>query len=261
MAIWDSPYFQNVFSDFITIAILIVAGWVFYRASRRRSMLRFFECAESRRLLLCLSNLSIKLWSARDLKGLPRSYSGPAVPGYEARLLPIAYKAFVAPVPGFDEQRGFLRFFALRDLELSVVISPREPDALESADTVITVGSAGYNAGSEVAESPTSGAVAKLRLSPPAGVVLTEGGRSERSYIGSQYAIVQKVYNQVREQWFFEVAGSTNAGTTAAYLYLLRNWPKLARRYGNGPGSGFIVILTVEAGQDLPGVAYQSTIL
>jgi hypothetical protein len=240
---WNNSYFENVASDFITLALVVGAGGIYYRLSRRRRLLRFFECTSSQSLTIYLSRLQIDYGTAIDLDGNPRSYSGPAVPGYEIDLTRNAYRSFLAPVPGLEDQRGFFRFFALRDLQLFIRQSPADVGGLTTTGTIIAVGSRHYNAASLMAETHEREAYATLN-----GAVLLfrrVRGEAPTDCSGPDRALIQKTYHSARGQWLFEVAGSTARATREAYDHLLRHWASLYSDYGSGVGSGFALIIEV----------------
>ena len=226
MTIFGNPYFQNVASDFITIAFLTLAGTLVYRFSRRRGLLRFFGCAKTRKLCLYLSNLDILFGGAIDPEGKPRGYRGPSTPGYELPFIPAIYRLFQAPVPGLSSQPGLWRYLALRDVEIVASPAPGSILDIDEKATLVTVGSLGYNTVSREVERSFKPSV---QLSTDGYVISPDGVRHD----GSEYAIVGKYYSPERKQWAFYTAGPTRVGTTGAFLYLVRHWADLRRTFGD----------------------------
>jgi hypothetical protein len=182
---WENAYFQNVASDFITLAILLAVGGVAYRTTQRRRLLSFFQCRRERRVVLYLSNLSLDRGASKDARGTPRAFAGSAVPSYELDLVAPAYRLFLAPVPGLEGQKGFLALLALKDLEVHVAPSPLDPTAIDETGTLVAIGSTAYNVVSGLADDPAVAPMAQLN--PDTGqLVLTKsrssfyGGRNHR---------------------------------------------------------------------------------
>lgn len=242
MGIFGNPYFQNVASDFIGLAIIALFGVLGYLLSRRRQLLRFFGCSGTRRIHLYLSNLDIVFGGAKDSSGLTRTYHGPSTPGYELPFIPALYRLFMAPVPGVSSQSGFWRYLALREVEVDASPAPRSAQDIDESSTIITVGSIGYNTISKEVERCFE---PRIRLDPAGYIILPDGMR----YDGADYALVAKCYHSVRKQWAFYVAGPTRIGTTSAFSYLIQHWDDLRKRFGDQ--SSFCVTIRVIDGDPL----------
>ncbi|MEJ2887719.1 hypothetical protein [Actinomycetospora aeridis] len=236
---WNSPYFQNVASDFITLALLLGIGGVAYRVTNRQRLVSFFRCASERTVVVYLSNLVIEQWHSKDMDGSIRSYHGSAVPAYELDLVAPAFALFLAPVPGLEGQRGLLGALALRDILVRVAVSPGEVADVQQSGTLIVLGSSGYNVAARLAEVPASQPFATL--DPRGYIDLAHGRRGDLA--GADIAMIQKLYHAERGQWIFHVAGPTRAGTICAYFYLLNRWKSLAREFG--PAVPFVKVLRV----------------
>jgi hypothetical protein len=226
MGVIHNVYYQNVMSTAITFAIAVVAGTLYYYFSRRRRLLRFFGCSGSRRIRLYLSNLDIVRGGAKDPSGLMRSYHGSSTPGYELRFIPAIFQLFLAPVPGLSDQLGWLRFLALREVEIDAAPSPKSVQDIDASATIITVGSAGYNTVSGEVETNFE---PRVLVDPDGYVVAPDGTR----HVGLEYAVLAKCRHPSRLQWAFYAAGPTRVGTTSAFLYLIQNWSSLSKEFGD----------------------------
>ena len=226
-AIIGNGYFQNVASNYITIVIAIIVGAVIYQFSRRRSLLSFFGCSKTRRIRLYLSNLYIPPFAATDPSGLPRSFEGSAIPGYELPFVPAIFRLFLAPVPGLSDQPGWWKALALRDVEIDASPSPRSVADIDESATLITVGSGGYNVVSREVEENFQ---PRVQVEPGAPFQVTS---PDVQYQGPEYAIVAKCRHPSREQWAFYVAGASQFGTTSAFNYLIQNWSSLRKQFGD----------------------------
>lgn len=236
MNLLGNPYFQNVASDFISIIILIFAGTLAYRLSRRRRLLSFFGCTRNRKIRLYLSNLNIKFGGAMDSSGVPRSYEGSSTPGYELVFIPAMYNLFLAPVPGLSSQPGWWKYLALREVEIVTTPSPGSVQDIDSTATIITVGSVGYNTVSGEVERTFTPSV---HLDPGGSIISPD--RTQHN--GTDYALLAKCYHSERKQWAFYVAGSTKIGTTSAFSYLILHWPELRKEFGDR--SPFSVVIHI----------------
>jgi len=53
----ENPWVQNVGSEFLALAILLIVGWLAYRLTSRGPLLSFFGIRRSRKLFVYLSHL------------------------------------------------------------------------------------------------------------------------------------------------------------------------------------------------------------
>lgn len=235
MTLLDNPYFQNIASDLLTVLLLVAVGGFWYLLSRRRRLLLFFGCSRTRKITLYLSNLEIVRGGALDPEGRPRGYVGSSTPGYELPFIAAAYRLFLSPVPGLSSQPGRWKYIALRDVHLSVSPAPVSTLDINSNATIITVGSIGYNTVSRVVEEHFG---TSTRLDPAGRLTCSDG----TVYAGRGYALVEKCYNSQRKQWAFYVAGAARNETTGAFEYLVQNWARLRRDFGD---SAFSIIIRI----------------
>ena len=80
----NNPYFQNVVSNFLALAILIVLGLLVYYSGSRRPRLSFFGIQRTKKLVVYLSHLRVRSGGAIGVDGSPRSFGESAIPDYEA---------------------------------------------------------------------------------------------------------------------------------------------------------------------------------
>ncbi len=234
---WANPYVQNVVSEFIAIALIVATGWLVYKLTGRARLLRFFDCAASKRVVLYLSNLRVRAGGSLGVDDVPRAFNEVAIPLYEVNLVSLFQRLFNFVVPGVDSQPGFLRSLLISDVAVDVLASPLQDDEIERSATLIAVGSPGYNVASRRIERAfhalgtfnTDMNALCLSGAPP----LVDPG----------CAFVQRAVDPVSGQTVFYVAGPTSVGTTAAAYFLASRWKYLATKYpGNRP---FCVMLRV----------------
>lgn len=219
----------NILAEFFALLILIIIGWVFVRLTHRRRLLRFFSLGKQKRLVVYLSNLSVRRGGAVGTDGLPRSFGQAAVPEYEVRLIGPVRRLFNLLVPGVDQLPGPLRTLLLSDVDVDILAAPSTGSALEAVAPFMAVGSPGYNSASAEVEggfSPLAGFV-----NDNAAIQL-QGAYPIRD---PRCGFVQRAIHPDRGQVAFYVAGISSAGTTAAVRYLLEQWRPLSKKYSTRP--------------------------
>jgi len=225
--ILDNSYFQNVVSEFIALVILLILGWSVHKFTHRSQLLRFFRVADSKRVVVYLSNLSIPKGGAIDIDGIPRSFQESAVPAYETRLPALFQRLFNFIVPGADSLPGFLKSILVSDVSVEILVSPLSENEVERDVTLITFGGPGYNIVSRRIEqtfhsfgkfTPDGGSIVLQQMSP-----LND----------PRCAFVQRVIDQTTGQQGFYVAGISSLATTGAAYFLATQWRFLAKKYSN----------------------------
>jgi len=241
---FNNPYFQNVASDFITLVILVLIGWLIYSFSHRSPLLKFFGIKKTKKIVLYLSHLRIRAGQncgAVGVDDVVRSFQESALPLYETRLIAIFQRLFNFVIPGISSQPGFLKWLLISDVEVEVLPSPLNIDDVERQTTFIAIGSPGYNIASTKVENIfrslgrfTRGNLAiELNGSPP----LTD----------TTCSFVQRVVDQTTGQYAFYVAGMSSLGTTGAAYFLASRWQYLTNKY---PGDKPFCIMLRISGTD-----------
>ena len=70
----NNPWFQDIASNLLTLAILIVLGWLVYYSDSRRHRLSFFGIQRTKKLVVYLSHLRVQRGGAIGVDGTPRSF-------------------------------------------------------------------------------------------------------------------------------------------------------------------------------------------
>jgi hypothetical protein len=65
----NNPWFQNVASNFLALAILIVLGLLVYYSGSRRPRLSFFGIQRTKKLVVYLSHLRVRSGGAIGVDG------------------------------------------------------------------------------------------------------------------------------------------------------------------------------------------------
>jgi hypothetical protein len=232
-----ADYWVSVSTNIVAALIwtvFVAATVAFGYWLRRRRVLKFFGLQNHARVVIYSSRLWVPCLTSLGPDDAPRSFEGIASPGYEAKLIADIYVFFDgwAPLPRWA---GSLIW---QDIAVEPLVSP-PPGEIEQHDTLIAIGSPGYNRVSEAIEAELAPPVRFIddnrALALPGGTPLTD----------TALGAVQRLVNTSTGQVAFYVGGPSAAGTTAATNYLLREWKTLAKRPLDRPS---YVIVKAKAG-------------
>ena len=143
---------ENLVSDAIFVVAVMVLGWLFYAATRRRSLLRFFWINESRRLTIYLSNHRVTPGGSLGTDGQPRSFQGTAVSFAEMLAASRFRDSFNYLLPSLAEKPGLLSRLLISDVRVQLHPSPLEEGLIEHITTIITLGGPAHNLASRYAQ-------------------------------------------------------------------------------------------------------------
>jgi acyl-CoA synthetase (NDP forming) len=177
-------------------------------------------------LTIYLSHLRIKKGGAIDIDGIDRTFQGSAIAVGEARAASTLGNLFNFLIPGLENQHGILRALSLRDVAVSIEVSPLNESDIPRDQTIVTVGSPGYNLVSKWAENNLNPLIRfdnensefKANTMPPV-TDLKQG-------------MVQVLWDADNNRRVFYVAGLSEQGTVAALLYLSLKWDDLSSNLG-----------------------------
>jgi hypothetical protein len=237
---WLENIAQNLVAELLFLFILLALGWLLYRVTHRRSLLSFFGITHSKRLVVYLSNLSIRQGGAVGVDGLPRSFGESALPAYEVDLIPWLQRLFNYVVPGTTEQPGLLKWLQLSDVAVEFVPSPFDESAIESESTFIAVGSPGYNRASSYIEGSLH-SIGRF-VDDNCAIALAETSPLHSDH----YAFVQRA-GSARQRAFY-LAGVSSRATTGAVRYLVSQWRDLNKKYPGGKPFCVMLRITSEDG-------------
>ena len=223
----------NLVADLIWVLLAAAAIGLWYR-TRRRRVLKFFGLQNHRRVVIYASQLDVVRWGSLRPDGSQGGFKGIATPDYEAKL--------IAPIEVFfDRFAPRLRWQGTPLLSWAdiTVVWPPPAGEIEPRDTLIAIGSPGYNVVSEAIEANFAALV--TFVDDNRALALSGGVRFTDPDVGA----VQRLVNTTTGQVAFYVGGLYEQGTTAATNYLLNEWKHLAKRYSDGQ---FYVIVKAKAG-------------
>ena len=218
--------FENLAADAVFLLILIVLGSGFYLWGRRK-LLGLFGLKAGQPLTVYLSRVFVISGGSVGPDSRPRSFQGPTVTAAEAQAAAALAQQFSFLVPGLDDQPGILRKLTIRDRQILILPSPPSMREVRDDEVIVSVGSPGYNAVSAWIESNLR---PKVRFAESGDHFVFESGRTSAE---TRDGFIQILFDDRTKRRFFYVAGLAEAGTSAALLYLARDWKRIASDYAN----------------------------
>jgi hypothetical protein len=132
------------------VLLLRIPSLLMILLGRRRKKLRFFGIVgPEARQIVYLSTVFVRAFGSGNYTLEPRSFSGPAIPGYEFTVLEILHELWREPT--LENLPGFLRptfrrlSWRLQPVRLAPRSSPTQPADVEFGGSIITVGGQHYN--------------------------------------------------------------------------------------------------------------------
>ena len=227
------------------VLLLRIPSLLMMLFGRRRRKLSFFDIVGPHaKQTVYLSTLFVRAFGASNYTMEPRSFSGPAVPGYEFATLEALHQLWREPT--LENLPKLLRptlgrlSWRLQPVQLDTRSSPRNAAEVEFGGSIVAVGGQHYNV------------VTKLFLDTlrPYLTISDDGGSivlltSEESVVGNtsdkgvlefeDYGILQRLFHPPTNTTALIVAGIGTTGTTGAAFYLLKNWHDLSKRFAQEP--------------------------
>jgi hypothetical protein len=220
-----NAYVSGIAANLISAVIVAVAAVALYRTSRRRK-LRFFGLGEAQALVVYTARLDIPRFGSKGTDGQPRSFVGIAVPEAEVALAARITSFFAAGLPRFFS-RGGREQLSWADVGVQVEPAPAYATGVDRDAALFVVGSPAYNAAAENAESMPE---TIARFTQPN--CLTIDHPDQLAFPDEHWAFAQRIVTH-SGQVIFYTAGPTIAGTVEAGEFVLGQWRRLARQYGN----------------------------
>ena len=206
-------FWINVLANLITVAITLVAGWLFYRCFGRRKLMSFFGVEREKILRIYVGNV--------QNENAPKGFVGFEEIN-EAKNLEGLFKSVI---PGLAEQPGLLKFLQVSDVQTTIL-----PAGLNSKDvtlnhSLVSLGCPTTNLASFLLEKDLQSPV-KFDLNPfsiriPHLAPITADNQG----------IVAKLCRGDRH--YFYVAGKLEPVTAGCARFLIQNWELMRRKYGD----------------------------
>jgi len=216
---------QGVASNAIFFILLLVLGGVWFLFWRRQ-LLSLFRVSSSKQLTIYLSRIQVQRGGAVGPDGLARTFQGSTVTTIESSCASQIAGLFEYLMPGLQAQPGILKTLLTRDISVSVSPSPQIFAPQSVVGTIVTVGSPGYNSVSAWAQ----GLNPKAAFSQNNDRIVTQ---TNRQITDPTIGVVQILYDAQSQRRVFYLAGLSEAGTSAALLYVALKWQKLYSLLGS----------------------------
>lgn len=252
---------ENIAANLITASIFTILGvvaFVWLSAIQRRQLFRFFGISRGALdMRVYLSRLQVE--RAAGIEPVTHGYQGPAIVkmDYDAALLllDLFQPRALALIPDILRDLLSAIFITLAEVEADIAITPAAKPGLEDfsedrylAQNLVTCGSSIYNAVSAYylrqdrsfyyftkvdgvrvlkARDPDAPDLASMGRGPNAPD-LREMGRS-----GHELACIQRLKDPAYGTTIFICAGLGAGATYGSVDYLVRNWRRLWRQYGD----------------------------
>lgn len=156
---------NNIISDLIAAFFLFVFWFVFFLLTKRRKLLNFFGCEESKKLTIYTSNLIVEKFGSSGLDRVRYSFQGTAIPYEESKAAAKLQTLFNYFLPSQIEKPGLLSKILISDVDVKVLPAPTDEKIIEQNGSVITLGFPPYNLTSRYTER-TFNPAAKLDYIP-----------------------------------------------------------------------------------------------
>lgn len=144
---------DGVVANLIFVVFTIITGWTLFNLTERRKLLSFFGIGKSRKILIYLSKLKIKLFGSVGVDGRERSFEGTAIAYGEMTEAMRFRDLFNFLLPSISEKPNILSRILISDVNIQLLPSPDVSSQIEGSLPIVTIGSNAYNSISDYAEN------------------------------------------------------------------------------------------------------------
>jgi hypothetical protein len=238
----EVPIWQDILvhllSDVLFLILLALFAVIVHIVTRRH-ILGFFGVGDSRSIVVYLSTLHVggkivdaygheHIVGAFDANGIMRSYTGQAVVFSEVENAHRFKELFNQPLPFLGDTPEWLKRLSVADVDVNITNSPASFDQIRADVSFISIGSFGYNTASRLIEA---NAHYNVKFASDGSSI--EVRNLSNSESDPTCAFIQRICDPEANRSMFQVAGLSELGTNGAGRYLVRNWKKLHKKYGN----------------------------
>jgi len=243
---------QDILSDIIAAVLLVFLGWILsvlfrlpfvYR--KRKRLFQFFGITkENPHLTTYLSTVFVQNGGSVDFRGIPRTFSGPAIPSAELSTIEPLSVLFNDPLlDGLPKSlRKWLSekvHWSFKPISPIFTSSPQDRNMVASTN-IFTVGSKYYNSAADIFTETCNPILRMEQVGQRMIIRVSRGTRAEdtfeqRSQQTDDLAIVEKIYDEANTRYVFFAAGLGVIGTIGAVHYVAYNWPKLMEGFDTRP--------------------------
>lgn len=243
---------QDILSNIIAAIILGILGWFLsillrlpfvYR--KRRLLFQFFGITkENPNLTVYLSTVFVQNGGSVDFRGVPRTFTGPAIPSAELSTIEPLSRLFNDPL--LDGLPKPLREWLSEKVHwsfqsISPVFTSSPQDRNHVAHTnIFTVGSQYYNSAADIFTETCNPILKMVQVGQRTIVRVSRGAREgdtfeQRPQQSDDLAIVEKIFDEANNRFVFFAAGLGVIGTIGAVHFTAKNWSKLMDDFDTKP--------------------------
>jgi hypothetical protein len=217
---------SGLLANFIFLMLITGVSYFLFNINRRKKLYDFFNITDSHRLIIYLSNLKILKGGSQGFDMLPRSFQGYAAPFGEYMASGDLKNIFYYPVPSISEQPGILKKLLVADIQINILLSPLDIKDIDLSDSIVTVGSPGYNIVSRyIEEKMKSNAVFDLQ---------NNSMKINKVFFdqNTNHGFLERIVDKENKRSFFYTAGLSEIGTVGSLFYLSTHWEILYKEFG-----------------------------
>jgi hypothetical protein len=231
---WDaSAIWSNILANIITVALTILAGFLWYRVFGRRALTSFFGVQQKKHLRIYTGHISHT--------NVPMGLVG-FEEFNEAKNLEGLFKSVI---PGLGDQPGLLRFLQLTDVRTEILPASHNNSEVRLDCSIISLGASSSNRASRLIEtelhSPVwfEGEILHIPNLPPIS--------------NKQQGVIVKIC--ANGNHCFYLAGGDEPTTAGCTRYLTRNWRDMRKKYGDNGSFYYLLEVKTDSQKSVISIA------
>lgn len=226
---------SGLIANLLFAGLIITFGWIIYYVTERRKLLKFFNIADTKRMVIYLSNLRITPGGSIGIDNKPRAYAGTTVVYGEQEAAAKYKERFNYLAPSLSESPSFMSKILFADIKVTSLPSPLTEGKIEANSSIISFGSPGYNKVSEFIENLPDSVMQFVNNNREIQI------KNLPNFTDTRLGFIQRlvVNQEVVNRSIFYTAGLAEIGTVGAANYLVKNWKTLRKKYSDN--NSFII--------------------
>jgi len=135
----------NLLSDVIFLIAALLIWGLYYLFSTRLKLLNFFGIWGSKKITIYLSNLNVLFGGTTGIDGTRYSFQGSSIAAEESTAATRLQSLFNYFLPKQVDKPEILNQLLIADVDVTIIPSPKDINAIEQSSSIITLGSPAYN--------------------------------------------------------------------------------------------------------------------
>jgi hypothetical protein len=135
----------NLLSDVIFLVVALLIWGAYYLFSDRMQLLKFFEIWGSKKIAIYISNLNVLLGGTTGIDGSRYSFRGSSIAAEESKAATRLQNLFNYFLPKQVDKPELLNKLLISDIDVTIIPSPNNMNAIEQSASIIVIGSPAYN--------------------------------------------------------------------------------------------------------------------